>query len=198
MTAQSRDILVFEQRPFELMSVQGTGLFDPRQEGLVPQWVSTGCYRGFDCVYRIDEKLLLLEAFSIGLKPLDRLEVKYGKGKVLRGQQPHLKEDAFLAVYEQLGWHVPFTGGLVVARDFIPGLASRSESVVSRVLSPIWMFSVVHELHFVEGQWTESFDCSSAMDALRHRIAAEPDGDEHEIHRFLANTFRRSYRGLEW
>ncbi|MHA7632473.1 hypothetical protein [Corallococcus sp. M7] len=189
---------MFEQRPFALMSVQGTDLFDPRQEGLVPQCVSTGCYRGFDCVYRIDEKRLLLESFSIGLKPLERLKVKYGKGTVLRGQPPHLKEDAFLAVYAGLGWHVPFTGGLVVARDFIPGLASRAESLMRRVSSPIWMFSVVHELRFVEGQWTGSLDCSSAMETLRHRIAAEPDGDEHEVHRFLANTFRRSYRGLEW
>ncbi|RKH52256.1 hypothetical protein D7X55_31785 [Corallococcus sp. AB049A] len=50
-------------------------------------------------------------------------------------------------------WHVPFTGGLVVARDSIPGLAPREKSVVSSVSSPIWMFSEVREFHFVEGQW---------------------------------------------
>ncbi|RKG67143.1 hypothetical protein D7V80_17020 [Corallococcus sp. CA054B] len=142
---------------------------------------------------------MLLDTFCIGLNPLDRLKVKYGKGKALQGHRPHLsKDDSFLAVYEQFGWHVPFTGGLVVARGYIQGLASRAKAFMSYAYSPIWMFSVVHELHFVDGQRTESFDCSSAMETLRHRIEAEPDLDKHGVHLALVNTFRKPYSDLQW
>ncbi|RYZ17268.1 MAG: hypothetical protein EOO70_02415 [Myxococcaceae bacterium] len=202
MTAQIQDVLVFEQRPLALRSVQGTGLFDPRQQGLEPRSVSTAYYRGFDCLYRVDQKQLLLDTFRIGLNPLDRLKVKYGKGKVLQGHRPHLEGSSFLAVYEQLGWHVLFNGGLVVARGYIPGLSYRQESVVNSASSPIWMFSAVHELHFVEGLLVESFDCSSAMEVIRNRIQARVsgthDGSWQGIHQSLMDAFRRDYPGLQW
>ncbi|HNJ42519.1 MAG TPA: hypothetical protein PKZ53_18665, partial [Acidobacteriota bacterium] len=43
---------------------------------------------GFYCLYSIEEEELRLVSFSAGYNGLERIKIKYGKGKEFLGQKP--------------------------------------------------------------------------------------------------------------
>ncbi|WNG46798.1 hypothetical protein F0U60_23755 [Archangium minus] len=165
MTAQISDSVQYTNRTFSLRGVKGSGLFEPRQHGLNPQMVSTACYRGYICTYDVSNGGLFLEELLLGLEPREELAARHGKGKPLFGRVPrYMGQPHGSVVYEQLHWPTLFSGGLLVATDFIQELS------VHTGIHPAWRFKEVHELLFEEGRLVEAFDCSVAMTRVRERM----------------------------
>lgn len=86
---------------------------------------------------------------------------------------------------------MPFTGGLLLAQDFI------RELYVHMGFHPPWKYRVVHELSFTDGRLTAERDRSAAMEEIRQRLVARPLGpdgtDQAELHRWIEQCFDRSY-----
>jgi hypothetical protein len=114
MTAQISDSATYRGESYSIAGKNGTGLFNPTQHGMRPVTRCTACWHGFVCSYSVDDKQLLLEQLDIGLNE---------PAPVLFGVQPkQLRRQVFDVAYEHLRYPVPYTGGLLLARDFIEEL----------------------------------------------------------------------------
>jgi hypothetical protein len=171
MTAQFSDNVRYLDRDLALSGVKGSELFEPKRHGLEPQMQSTACWRGFVCTYAVSDGGLFLEELRIGLSPPEEQEVQAGRGKPLFGQTPRYVDawDEHI-VYERLHAPVAFSGGLLVAADFI------RELYVHMGFHPAWKYREVHELLFEKGRLVEARDCSQAMHGVRERLRESLSG----------------------
>jgi hypothetical protein len=193
MTAQISDIVRYLDRNFSLSGVKGTGLFDPRQHGLEPQMLSTACYRGFICTYRVVDEGLYLEELRVGLSHEQKQAINAGKGPLLFGQKPHTGPDHHSRImYSGLHSPVAFSGGLLLADGFM------RELYVHMGFHPAWKFREVHELLFEEGMLVEAVDCSAAMARVRERMKQQPlkpgaKASEKDVEAWVERCFRLDY-----
>src|SRR5262249_28106356 len=134
--------------------INGEGLFDPAEHGMKPVGISTACWRGFVCAYRVEDQALILDNLSVHLA---------GSAPDLFGIRPNQFEAG--VNYEDLSHKVPYTGGLLIAREFI------KELYVHMGFHPAWKYREVHELVFENGTLIQQADRSDEMAELRHRIA---------------------------
>lgn len=190
MTAQISDTVLYRDRTFDLAGVKGTALFSPAQHGLKPVSVSTACWHGFICGYRVTDEGLFLERLRVGVHPDDQPSVREGKGTRLFGDAPRY-DPAFdeCAVYEPHQARVPFTGSLLIATDFIRELG------VHMGFAPAWKFREVHELTFDAGHLTSARDHSKAMAHTREQrlgrpLTPGPSASHQEIEAWIESTFR--------
>jgi len=189
MTAQVSDEVLFEGAVYQLTGIDGEGLFDPTDHGLEPQPSCTACWRGHVCYYEVRDGRLLLSAVDISLKPL---EGSAPPPRPLYGVAPVDGVSFFDARYEDLAAAVPFSGGLLIARDFIEAL------YVHMGFHPAWKYRDVRELVFEDGRLTSVKDVSAEMEAFREEMrnaSLEPDSEASraEIEAWIERTFSRSY-----
>lgn len=168
MTVQQSDYVLFKEKKYSICAVNGEGLFDPRNFDIPTFYVQSCCGKGFYCLYSIEEKELRLVSFSAGYNGLERIKIKYGKGKEFLGQKPVLKDDHY-AHYEDLpGFLVNFTGSLVIGDDYIEDFPQRGG-----VVQP-FHFKEVFELVIQNGKVQNIIDCSQRMSATRDRNQTLP------------------------
>ncbi|MFY2561161.1 hypothetical protein ACN469_26400 [Corallococcus terminator] len=190
MTAQISDTVLYRDQTFNLAGVKGTELFVPNQHGLKPVGMSTACWRGFFCIYRVSEERLFLERLHIGVHPDDQPSVRDGKGAPLFGNAPRY-DPAYdeCAVYEPRHARVTFTGNLLIGTGFIRELA------VHMGFAPAWKFREVHELTFDAGHLTSAQDHSKAIAHTREQhlgrpLTPGPSASHQEIEAWIESTFR--------
>ncbi|MFP2925949.1 hypothetical protein ACLESO_12170 [Pyxidicoccus sp. 3LG] len=194
MTAQVSDSLRYRDRTFSLVGVKGSELFDPSAHGLKPGGsIDSACWRGFVCTYGVSDGGLFLEKLGIELPQEQKQAVKDGKGHPLFGKLPtYARRLTRRVLYENLHEPMPFSGGMLLATDFIEQL------YVHMGFHPAWKFKEVHELLFEEGRLVEEIDGSEAMARARERIAAsgleplKPAG-MREVDTWIEKTFRLDY-----
>ena len=208
MTAQISDAVVYRGKPHSIAGINGSGLFDPTEHGIKSVMISTACWRGYHCTYEVADDSLLLTQVNIGLGEEDRALAERGEGPKLFGHVPHrytvhgYREDStgvktsweshdFL--YDGLRAVVPFTGGLLLADDFI------HELYVHMGFHPAWKFREVHELLFEQGRVVKAADRSAEMAEFREMLAGRPmepsdPRDQEEIVRWVEQCFSLKYR----
>jgi hypothetical protein len=187
MTAQFSDPVKYQGQSYSIAGRNGTGLFDPTQHGLQPVGKCSACWHGFVCTYSIQGQRLLLDHLAICLNE---------PAPVLFGIQPKSEEGRirfFDVVYEELRHPVPYTGGLLLARDFI------KELYVHMGFHPAWKYHEVHELLFREGELVRQTDRSEQIAELRREIAHRPlqpgqGATRPEIERWIERCFSQEYR----
>ncbi|WP_342380073.1 hypothetical protein NVS55_10940 [Myxococcus stipitatus] len=187
MTAQISDGLIFQERPFAIAFADGEGLFNPKQHGLSPQMISTACHRGYSCTYEVIAESLCLQRLHIGL-PQQQVE-----GPTLFEQRPIYSEKARSFVYRGLAAPIPFTGGLLIAADFIP------ELYIHGGFQQVWKYREVHELLFESGRLVQARDCSSEMAHVRENmenplIGPLGFGDRRRLRQQVAGFLTRQYK----
>lgn len=161
MTAQRSDCVLFKEKKYAICGVKGEGLFDPRNFDIPTVWVQSCCWKGFYCLYSIEEEELRLVSFSTGYNGLERIKIKYGKGKEFLGQKPVLKDDSY-AHYENLPcFRVNFTGSLLIGTDYIENLPRHGG-----VVQPFY-FQEVLEVFIQNGKVQNIVDCSQQVSATR-------------------------------
>lgn len=120
MTAQIMDTVADDGTAYDLVGCAGTGLAHPRQFGMAPAMIHTGCYRGYVADYRVDQDRLLLENLTVG--PLFVFLFFQQPWRPINGVKPRpgVGLAAGAAVYEGLAIPVAFTGRLLFATGFQP------------------------------------------------------------------------------
>lgn len=187
MTAQFSDPVEYRGQSYSIAGKNGAGLFDPSQHGMKPVGKCSACWRGFVCEYIVDGQRLLLDQLLICLDE---------PGPVLFGVEPKPDEGKirlFDVVYEDLRHPVSYSGGLLLAREFI------DELYVHMGFHPAWKYREVHELLFRDGELVQETDRSEQIAELRREIADRPSEPGHEatqseIRDWIAKCFSEEYR----
>lgn len=100
MTAQISDTIHFQYQDYSLAGVSGSGLFRPQYHGLEPRIMSTACYRGFVCFYRVEDECLELQKLWIGTDLKGSIQTKHEHGAMLFDVKPNYEESEYCSSYE--------------------------------------------------------------------------------------------------
>jgi hypothetical protein len=132
MTLQMSDSVTYRRpwsqrkRIYSLAASSGTGLFDPREHGLVPEDRLTALYCGFLSEYAVVQDQLVLDTLNIFQDDDVGLE--------LFGVLPYIETEGLgFSIYRALSHPVPFTGGHVDRLRFGRGVAVSGRHVHSGV-----------------------------------------------------------------
>jgi len=205
VTAQIQDRVIFQDIKYEIIGVNGTGLFQPSDKGLRVAELSdvSDCYRGFHCTYMMeDDRLYLTTLFLLsddepeplsGVAPHRRMtEVQIPRWF----RKPIIKEEPeFMFRYEGLRHAVAFKGRLLIGCDFIQDL------FVHMGFQPVWAYRKVLECSFKTGVATEIEDRSQLLEDLRERISREPSfvdpKNRDQVAAWIEQSFDLTYGPLE-
>lgn len=187
MTAQFPDMVSYRDRSFVLAGIDGNGLFDPLAHGLSPKGKCSACWRGFVVEYVVADGQL--DLVRLNLSTDENPPLLFGVAPQAKGNDRTILDFAYL----DLRRRTQFTGGLLIADDFI------RELYVHMGFHPAWKFREVHELIFDDGRLVEAEDRSEAMADVRRKLASAPlrptygDGTDDTAH-WIDRCFRRDYR----
>ena len=201
MTAQFSDTLQYEEKDYEIAGINGDGLFNPAQYKMKPIWQCTACWRGFVTRYQVENDELHLTALSISLTDVDW----QNKGRKFPKIQPPIIEgykaidmsveqwSLFEYYYTNMRLLIPFTGGLLLTRDFIEDLH------VHMGFHPAWKYRTVYELLFEKGRLIRSIDISKKMAEIRlemKEVELKPylDTSEKDVTEWVEQCFTRDYK----
>lgn len=195
MTAQTHDVLFYEELQFSITGIQGSGLFEPEHHGFEPIAICSSSHRGFDCVYTVANKQLYLNRLTIGVGYLDGLRARHRGEKALFGTTPQgfSRGGVCTLVYDQFQEPISFTGGLLIGRDLIRAL------FVNMGFQATYKHEKVYELLFENGQVKGCFDLSDEMADVRERLSRRsliPDSvdDIEEVFSWINDCFQLDYR----
>lgn len=195
MTAQISDCFRYRRQRYELAAMSAGELFDPSVFGLSPVASCTACWRGYQAVFALSGRQLVLDDLYVSLY---REGTKYEPetGPVICGVNPITpkKDTMFNNHYRRLRYPLNYTGALLITRGFI------LELYVHMGFHPPWKYKKVIELTFENGILKAEQDRSQEMAKLRKSFLAKGSiGDwtpgEHIVD-FIQRAFDRSYP--EW
>jgi hypothetical protein len=177
VTAQVPDLVRYAGDEWVLAGVRGEGLFDPARHGLHPVPISTGCGRGFVCTYALEKERLLLARLEISVRE---------PPPVLLGCVPAVRRGG-PTTYAELREPVRFTGGLLLAREFIEDL------YVHMGFQPAWKYREVREALCNEGHVVEVADRSIGAASLRETLGRGAREAWGNVGSWMARGFSREY-----
>ncbi len=164
MTAQIQDRVLFRRRTYEVIGLEGKGPFDPRDLGFLPEKISTACYAGFHCTFKIVRRRLLLSGLTV-----QDAERRY---PAIDGANPTIEEYTdpegitvpCEATYRGLSRPLDFSGRLRLARSF------HDERYIHLGWQPADSYDDIVDVEFVDGRLSAEHDRSSDIGfaSLRH------------------------------
>lgn len=200
MTAQIPDTLLFNDKSFSIVGVNGNELFNPQSIGLHPIPFSTACWRGYVCEYKLHNNTLVLDRLQISLEvdagAQEERKLASQRGPVINGVSPSTPDGEIPTarkLYEGLNLSIKFTGSILAGDGFI------QELYVHMGFHPAWKYQTVFELQFEGGKVLEIHDLSSKMERIRlkmSRLPPEPDflkASQQERDAWIEKTFRLNY-----
>lgn len=206
MTAQVSDTMIYRGKDDYAIAALNNqhALFDPKDHGITPVGRCSACWRGYICTYTIEDGEFLLTDLAVWLD---------GTPPVLFGVTPRVKpkfasaeewvasfkeEDAYDfffggdARYENMRHRIPYTGKLLLARDFI------DELYVHMGFHPAWKFREVHEIVLRDGHVVSASDRSADMAEVRRgmldrKLEPGAGASPAEIQRWIKECFNQEY-----
>lgn len=170
MTAQHPDRAFYQGEEYSIIGASGEGLVVPQQFGMNPVALTTACWRGFVCTYRVHERLVLQE-LEVHTDTEDAPEIN---GVAPRVAVPY-------TVYENLNLPLEFCGKLRLASGFI------EELYVHMGFQKASAFETVIDMTFDSGRLTEVHDRSAEVEAIRGQF--REGYDDMEIIRRIEEAF---------
>lgn len=188
MTAQISDAVDCDGEIFSISGISNQGLFHPSTYNVTTYPYSSVCWRGFCCLYSIRNDLLVLDELEISFDPNVH---PIPEAVALFGKTPTAKADFIFDLrhkYVELNHHVPFTGEIVLARDFIP------EMYEHMGFHPAWKYKKVIKCRFHEGKLINKDDISSLVAESRATLA-EVDKVEKatSVNRWIKKAFSLTF-----
>jgi hypothetical protein len=183
MTAQASDLFEFNTNEYAVAGIKGAPLFDPAGYDLQPAASNSACIRGFLCKYALrDGRLVLYELF------LNADETP----APIHGCPPMATQGFFDYAYRKMRLPIPFTGGLLIGRDFLQDLYVRMG------FAPAWKFRDVRELLFKAGKLTSARNRSLEMRRFREEMCHPDLGPENpdsrqSVEAWIKRTFSLEY-----
>lgn len=195
MTAQLSDTLLYGDEEYSICGVNGEGLFDPAHENIEAVAWETDCWKGFLCTYKILPNELLLFDLNVGLGLETETIIRHGQAPKIHGVYPSCSGESSVAEYRHLNLKIPFTGGLLLGKNFL------WELYVHMGFHPAYKYQNVLEILFEEGNVIKVRDCSEKMAEIRRRGAEKTrhsDGDTmHELVSWIERCFDMSYETID-
>jgi hypothetical protein len=151
MTAQRTDTFIFKDNKYSLIGIAGSSLASPRQFGMIPEMLSTGCYRGFFATYELTDEALLLRDMT--------LREMFSNYLPINGVEP--EKEQYQATYRNLSVKIPFTGIIRLAKDFI------SELSINMGFQKPTAFKTVLDFTIEDGKIIDIKDRSADMEKKR-------------------------------
>lgn len=149
---QIHDKLLFEGLEYDLVSQDGEGLFEPLAFGMFPQMIHTACWRGYYCIYTIEQSDLLLS----------RLTIRTHDGKYPPINRISPSDDGYGVMrYDNLRLPMQFHGKLLLGAEFIP------KRYVHMGFQAAQSYKKVLELTFLAGKLVNAQDRSEEFAKLR-------------------------------
>ena len=196
MTAQIADRVRHRGVEYKLAGVSGAGLFNPAEQGLTPVAMSTICWRGYYCIYEVEEGHLRLAALHIRLEK--QSEQRALDGEPLLGVVPEPQYltagsgESARRILESLrvappSFVLPYTGGLLLGDELIWDL------YVHMGFHPAWKYRRVLELIFERGALVRETDHSAAAEAFRSTLEQRDPRSESTSREDLAAWIERTF-----
>ncbi|MEN0060786.1 MAG: hypothetical protein AAGA48_01485 [Myxococcota bacterium] len=207
MTAQIMDSVILEDdlERYALVGISGKPLFKPEAHGLTPVMIHTACWRGWYVTYQVTHGQLTVLDLAVGLNEAQTALAEAGEGPLLEGRAPRKETYEAHVVgkegpqtfdktewdYRNVGLPIPFSGGLLLGRDFI------RELYVHMGFHPAWKYGTVIELLLREGHVEDVRDVSLLMAERRESVRNAPSPDRPptrpELEAWIKRTFSRDY-----
>lgn len=191
MTAQFNDLFHYQEKDFSIAGISAGDLFSPADFGLFPIPASSACWRGFVAVYVISDSYLILDSLSVNLQERQAPTIING----VAATDATVRYRMFSHIYKDLNHRIPYTGGLLIAYDFI------SELYVHMGFHPAWKYKEVFELTFENGLLVKELDRSEwAAQERRNFLESSRDDQpdkmptKKEVSDFVERAFDRSYK----
>ena len=184
MTAQIQDTVHYDGTAFALTAVDGVGLFDPTAHGLTPAVLSTACWRGFICTYRVDKGTLLLTDLEIGLRENQHPQQTpdlFGQPAVRARAKPFHEG----ALQYRPAAPIIFTGRLLL------GAKGATDIYLNMGFRPAWFYQDVRELVFADGLLLSTTNRSAA--AAETRAVLGPDGAKPQNGESISDWVDRTF-----
>ena len=164
MTAQIQDTVEYKGTTCLLIEYRGKSPFDPEKHGLEVTGKSSICWRGYACTYRIENQIIELDKIeaSVGRYEGSKyVELKLPRINTVEGKRQESTAQVFNAKYEQLHLQLPYSGTLILAKDYNENLGEPTG------MESKWMYNVVLEVTFKDGILNEVKDLSGEMELIR-------------------------------
>jgi len=186
MTAQFTDLVSYRGKQYSIAGRNGQGMFDPSEHSMRPVGKCSALWHGFLCEYRVEGRALILDSLSVYLDE---------PAPILFGVAPKAASELlrFDAVYKDLNHKVPYTGGLLLASDFI------EELYVHMGFHPAWKYREVHELILENGDLVRETDRSEEIAKFRDDMtnaSMEPgrEATKTDVMSWIERCFSQDYR----
>jgi hypothetical protein len=170
MTGQASDSVVFQRKEYSLAEFEGKGLFDPNNYGIQPQDMTTACWRGFVCTYKVYRRRLKLFNLSINIQSREYQKLFDVLNIDLDPKSPEIERYDRLS---NLSFDVEFSGTMLIARDFIQNF------YVHMGFQSAFSYQNVYALEFNQGRLEKADDVSPEMEDLRRSYVQRPQNHEH-------------------
>ncbi|NIR46801.1 MAG: hypothetical protein GWN99_20535 [Gemmatimonadetes bacterium] len=169
MTAQIPDRLRFERKLFDLIGIAGEGLFDPGEHGMNPVPPHSACCRGFVCTYTVVYGMLQVEYLDINLREGIARAAGGAQAPPLNRTEPTSRNGDcdFDTSYDRVRLGVPFTGKLLIARQFA------DDRYFDWWFDSLLRYLEVHELEFEDGKLISVIDISGKVAQDRQKALRE-------------------------
>jgi len=186
LTGQFPEKFIYEDKEYDVVGIEKGVLFDPIAHGFRPFFTITACWRGFQLTFAIKDEKLVLKHMSINIK----------RAKKFNGKRPKPTTEYFAYQYEELNFPLVYTGGVLIARDFIQSLY-----VHMGFQSPT-SYQTVLELTFQEGVLTGVKDLSEKMEQQRQEgqklpHQPSPSASKGEVSQWIRESFSLEYKKEE-
>lgn len=163
MSGQINDILKFGESEFSIIKLSQRINLNLSKYGIVPEDISSDCWRGYWCVYNISDNTLFLEDLYVHSKDDFYPEIE--------GISPVSQEKHFGKYYLYKGLHINcnYTGKILGGNKFL------REYYIHTWFQHPWAYQKLLELVFEDGILIETIDQSQLADSIRERIKSDAE-----------------------
>ena len=200
MTAQIGDSFIYGNKEYSLVAAQRMIRFHPEMYGIVPTEISTACYRGFYCTYKIKYKKLLLHNLTVksenGIYP-EINGIKPAKvPSEARIYEMLEREYSGPYQYEPLNIHTFYTGKILLGTGFI------DKYYIHMGFQRAWAYEKLIEIEFKRGRVVGVTDYSNYAEVMRKKIEDNKEAfdkwERENPHKFVVDSFSLRYEDKVW
>ena len=161
MTAQVGDRYLYQGGEFTIVTMNNKLEFHPYEYGLSPSAISTGCWRGYWCHYKISDQGIFLDKLHIHCGNENYPEIN-GISVKQNGKEPF--EYMGYRVYNGLNIKVNYTGSILVGDGFIQDYYRHMGYQRS------YSYKILKEFVFNNGTLVDVVDHSKLAESIREFI----------------------------
>lgn len=159
MTAQISDVIIYENERYDITGLTNDIPFILESYGLAPVGKSSGCYRGFQRIFIVQENQLQISGLNLN----ENLTPENMESPVIFGIKPvsgkrKTRSLMFNKKYTDLNSLIEYSGAILIGKDFIHELYTHMG------FHPAWKYKKVIELTFEKGILTSISDLTEKIE----------------------------------